>query len=85
MNSLGCHAVVADVLGDVVVNAGRQRQVKEAVGLAAAGQRQQVLVQLGERGLLVILATHVRIPLEERLHALCFRLLHLVRVLVYIR
>lgn len=66
-----------DVLGDIVVNAGRQGQVEEAIGPSSSRQGQQVSVQVSERGFIHILPADVRVSTEERSEALCLRVYHL--------
>lgn len=65
-DSLFAHAAVLDVLGDLVVDGGGQRQVEEAVRVGSAGQRRDVSVEFAEGSLVVVLPTDVGVPLEER-------------------
>lgn len=60
-----------DVLGDIVVDAGRQGQVEEPVGPGSSRQGQQVSVQASERRFIHILPADVRVSTEERSEALC--------------
>lgn len=69
--------MVLDVLGDVVVDAGRQGEVEEAVGLAPPGQGQQVGVEVGEGTLIRVLPTDVRVTAEEHRQPLRLRVCHL--------
>lgn len=57
--------MVLDVLGNIVVDGGRQGQIKETVCLGSSGQRQDVCVELGEGTLFCVFPTDVRVPLEE--------------------
>lgn len=66
-----------DVLGDIVVDAGRQGQVEEAVCLSSSRQGQQVSVQVGERGFVHVLPADVRVSTEERSEALRLRIYRL--------
>ncbi len=66
-----------DVLGDVVVDAGWQGQVEEAVGLSSSRQGQQVSVQVRERGFIHVLPADVRVSAEECSEAICLRICHL--------
>lgn len=54
-----------DVFGDIVINRGRERQIKEAVGLGPARQGQDVRVEFGEGTLVVVFPADVRVPAEE--------------------
>lgn len=76
-DSLFAHAAVLDVLGDLVVDRGGQRQVEEAVCFGAAGQRRDVSVEIAEGTLLVVLPADVRVPLEERRQPLRLGVRHL--------
>lgn len=69
-----------DVLGDLVVDGRGQRQVEEAVRVGSAGQRRDVSVELAEGALVVVLATDVGVPLEERRQPLRLRVCHLGQV-----
>lgn len=66
-----------DVLGDLVVDGGGQRQVEEAVCVRSAGQRRDVSVELAEGTLVIVLPTDVRVPLEERRQPLRLCVRHL--------
>lgn len=64
--SLFAHAALLDVLGDLVVDGGGQRQVEETVCLGSTRQRHDVSVEFAEGTLVTILPTNVRVPAEER-------------------
>lgn len=66
-----------DVLGDVMVDSGRQRQVEETVGIGAARQRLDVCVESGEGSFISILPTDVCVSAEEGGQPLCFCVRHL--------
>ena len=71
--------MLSDVLADVVVDAGRQGQVEEAVGVRSPRQRQQVGVKSGEGALVCVLPTHVGVTAEERGQTLHLSVCHLGR------
>ena len=71
--------MVPDVLADVVVDAGRQRQVEEAVSVLSPRQRQQVGVKFGEGAPVCVLPAHVGVTAEERVQALHLGVCHLGR------
>lgn len=48
VNSLCAHTVVLDVLGNIMVDCGRQSQVEETICLGSPRQRHDVCVELGE-------------------------------------
>lgn len=54
-----------DVLGNVVVDGGWQRQVEETVCRGPSRQRQDVCVEFGEGALVSIFPTYVGVPAEE--------------------
>lgn len=66
-----------DVLGDIMVDGGWQRQVEEAVGIGAARQRLDVRVESGEGRLISVLPTDVRVSAEEGGQPLHFCIRHL--------
>lgn len=69
--------MVSDVPGDIVVNAGWQGQVEEAVSFCATRQRQQVAIEVGEGTLIIILPTYVRVAAEEGSETVYFSVCHL--------
>lgn len=69
--------MVLDVLGNIVVDGGRQRQVEETVRLVSPGQRQDVCVEFGEGIFIGIFPTDVCVPAEEGRQPICLRILHL--------
>lgn len=54
-----------DVLGNVVVDGGGQRQVEETVCHRPSRQRQDVCVEFGEGAVLSIVPTYVGVPAKE--------------------
>lgn len=69
--------MVSDVFGNVVVDTGRQGQVKEPVGLGSAGLRQQMCVELGEGTFVCVRPTDVGVPAEEHRQPFRLRVFHL--------
>ena len=68
---LCAHTALLDVLGDVMVDGGRQRQVEETVCLGASGQGLDVCVEFGEGALFYIFPTDVRVSAEEGWQPVC--------------
>lgn len=66
-----------DVLGNIVVDGGWQRQVEETVCLGSSGKRQDVLVEFGEGTLLSVFPADIRVPAEEGFQPLCIFIGHL--------
>lgn len=74
---LCAHAVLLDVLGDIVVDCRRQSQIKQPVSLWSSGQSQHVRIEFGERSVFCIFPADVRVSGEESRQPLCFHLCHL--------
>lgn len=74
---LCAHAVVLNVLGNIVVDGGWQGQVEEPVSPRASWKRLNVCVEFGERIPIYVFPTDVRVPAEEGRQPVYFCVCHL--------